>query len=285
MVTVDQTWVNAVFERIDLAQAPFDQLNNFRNMFESSQWPSNQQLNRYVEGILNPSSAAPIHFVMQEQKLLADGLHYEERIASQGAVATRPQSWHDLFNALMWATYPQLKMILNQLQVADLGRAENGNRTRRQQSLAHVDEAGLLVAADDPDLLLAIDQHDWQTLFIDRRSDWGARIVVHVFGHALFELARKPHLTLAGKALLFLVPQGFCCKAFSQRAAALDKAAASAIGNGQLAQDPKDMPSLPLAGIPGWREGNEDPLFIQRAACFRPRPEGRVYSSAVVISM
>jgi hypothetical protein len=40
------------------------------------------------------------------------------------------------------------------------------------------------------------------------------------------------------------------------------------------------MVSLPLSGIPGWREGNHDPAFVATAACFRGRDPTRVYACA-----
>jgi hypothetical protein len=53
-----------------------------------------------VDGIGRPS------FARQDAALLADGLHYEERIASFNVVATREHHAHDLFNAMMWLRHP-----------------------------------------------------------------------------------------------------------------------------------------------------------------------------------
>jgi acetyl esterase/lipase len=41
------------------------------------------------------------------------------------------------------------------------------------------------------------------------------------------------------------------------------------------------MVSLPLSGIPGWREGNHDPAFVATAECFRGRDPARCYAPAV----
>jgi hypothetical protein len=175
----------------------------------------------------------------QNQFLFRDGLHFEQRIHDHGAIATRSRRWHDLFSVLMWLRYP--------------------------------------VASEDPALLERLDAHDWHGLFLDRRADWHRRIVVHVFGHALLELARDPHLTMAGKVLWFRVEDGFCTRPFDERAALLDRAAADAVSSGALGWDPAGMVSLPLSGVLGWREGNHEPAFVATAECFRGRDPTRVY--------
>jgi hypothetical protein len=265
----------------DLARPPFDQLAGFAGLLGSDDFPTLEALNHVLA---NHEGCAGLRCVEQNQFLFRDGLHFEQRIHDHGAIATRPRRWHDLFSVLMWLRYPRLKRVLNRLQVEDLPIQGRGNRTRRQQSLTHIDEAGLLVASEDPGLLERLDAHDWQGLFLERRADWHRRIVVHVFGHALFELARDPHLTMAGKVLWFVAPAGFCARPFDQRAALLDRAAADAVASGALGWDPAGMVSLPLSGIPGWREGNHDPAFVATAECFRGRDPGRRYAPAVSLA-
>lgn len=273
-----EAWQPLAFTR-----PPFDQLAHHADLLGGGDWPSLDALNQRLRGLVHPVSGAALAFIHQDQALFRDGLHYERRIHDHGRIATRAASWHDLFGALAWIDWPRTKLALNRLQVADLAVQGRGNRTRRQQSLTHVDEAGLMVAASDPSLLAAIQAHDWFTLFLARRAAWGREIVVHVFGHALHELARTPHLTLAGKALLFHVDAALLAAPRAAQVAALDAAAADAIGAGRLAADPRDQPSLPLSGIPGWRAGNDDAGFIANGECFRPAPPGRVYAPWVVV--
>jgi hypothetical protein len=261
---------------LDFARPPFDQLVAHAGLLAGEDFPA-------LDALDSALAATPfcegLRCVGQNQFLFRDGQHFEQRIHDHGAIATRPRRWHDLFSVLMWLRYPRLKRSLNRLQVADLPLQGRGNRTRRQQSLTHIDEAGLLVGSEDPALLERLDAHDWPGLFLDRRADWHRRIVVHVFGHALFELARDPHLTMAGKVLWFHVPEGFCARSFDERAATLDRAAAEAVSSGRLGWDPASMVSLPLSGIPGWRDGNEDPEFVATAECFRGRDPARVYAA------
>lgn len=273
-----EAWQPLAFTR-----PPFDQLAHHADLLGGDDWPSLDALNQRLRGLAHPVSGAALAFIQQDQALFRDGLHYERRIHDHGRIATRAASWHDLFGALAWIDWPRTKLALNRMQVADLAVQGRGNRTRRQQSLTHVDEAGLMVAASDPALLAAIQAHDWSTLFLARRAAWGREIVVHVFGHALYELARTPHLTLAGKALLFRVDADLLAAPRAVQRTVLDAAAALALTDGRLAADPRDQPSLPLAGIPGWRLGNDDPSFIDGADCFRPAPPLRVYAPCVVV--
>src|SRR5215471_14644505 len=74
------------------------------------------QLNRLADDNVHDGGA--IRFVAQTDALLADGLHYEERIARDGKVATREGSTHDLFNALIWLSHPALKRAMNARQAA-----------------------------------------------------------------------------------------------------------------------------------------------------------------------
>jgi hypothetical protein len=50
--------------------------------------------------------------------------NYEHRIYTSGQVSTRPQSWHDLFNALVWMRYPRIKTALNSLHYQARARAQ-----------------------------------------------------------------------------------------------------------------------------------------------------------------
>src|SRR5690606_8088033 len=102
--------------------------------------------------------------VEQDVALLADGLHYEQRIA-QGRIATRACNWHDLFNALAWACYPQLKRSLNARQCRHIELMGPGRRDRAQAALTQFDETGVVVRVQDAAVLAAWNAHDWEALF------------------------------------------------------------------------------------------------------------------------
>lgn len=210
---------------------------------------------------------ADFRFVAQTGELLADGLHYEMRIAERGEIATRA-NWHDLFNAIAWLRFPALKRALNTRQVVEIAIAGPKNRTRSQCALTHFDEAGVVVASDDEALLALWDAHDWHGLFWRERLAWrDGRIAVVVFGHALVEHALLPRQTLVGKSIVVGT------RDVSNAVASV----AAAIADGRILCDPQELRPLPLSGIPGWHPDSDVAAFYRDAPCFRPLRSGRCY--------
>ncbi len=76
---------------------------------------------------------------------------YDARVLA-GEVPTRPRSWHDFLNALVWVTFPESKRRLPARQaeairsaVAPGARGLPNARTREQDALALLDEGGVVV--------------------------------------------------------------------------------------------------------------------------------------------
>lgn len=179
------------------ARMPLAGWREFSDLLESRKWPSIGALAARLP------ADAPVRFSAQTRELMADGLHYEQRIAERGVVATREGNWHDLFNALVWLRFPDLKRALNARQVAEIARMGPKRRSRAQYALTHFDEAGVVVGLRAPSLLALWDAHDWHGLFWRERAAWSdGRIEVAVFGHALLEHALSPQRLLVGKALM-----------------------------------------------------------------------------------
>ena len=237
-------------------------------LLEGRDWPSIDALNAARPAGMRERFAAQTH------ELLADGLHYEQRIAGRGAIATRERNWHDLFNALVWLRHPALKRALNARQMAEIARMGPKQRSRAQCALTHFDEAGVVVALRDQALLPLWDAHDWHGLFWRERAAWlEGRIQVEIFGHALLEHALTPGQLLVGKALV-VAGSG------APVAAAID-ACARAINAGKALCDPLELRPLPLAGVPDWHPGNRREAFFGEAACFRPVRAGRCYPAVI----
>jgi Protein of unknown function (DUF3025) len=250
---------SAVFDRL-----PLSAWSDHFSLLQGEVWPSIEQLNRALP------SDAEYHFAAQTPALLADGLHYEQRIAERGEIATRENNWHDLLNALIWLRYAELKSALNARQAAEISRVGAKQRSRPQCALTHFDEAGIVVHMRDERLLALWDAHDWHGLFWRERDAWsGGRIGVVVFGHALLEHALKPEQLLVGKALV-VIPQ-------SGNGEISTLSVAAAIRDGDVLNDPQELRPLPLSGIPGWHADNEREDFYRSAPCFCPVREGRRY--------
>lgn len=93
---------------------------------------------------------AKVRFVRQAPRARRRGPRpaedmYDARIVRDGAVPTRAGSWHDLMNALVWATFPEAKRALHTRQHA-LVVPGASRRTREQDTLALLDEGGVLLA-------------------------------------------------------------------------------------------------------------------------------------------
>lgn len=241
-----------------------------RAWFDAPQWPAVSDLSLSLVERRHAVSGVPLGFVEQDAELLADGLHYEQRIFERGGIATRAGNWHDLFNAAVWAEQNGLKSVLNARQYADWREVGARVRTRGQCALTQFDEAGAVVVLSDPALLALWDRHDWPGLFWDARSAWiGGEIKVSVFGHALLEHALLPEMLLVAKCLVVLAPE--CGMDAAQ------EHVAAAILAGEVLQDPQELRPLPLSGIPGWHPRTDDASFYGDAPCFRPVRAGRRY--------
>ncbi|TAM30633.1 MAG: DUF3025 domain-containing protein [Rhodanobacter sp.] len=238
------------------------------HLIEGQDWPSIDAL----------SAARPAgmreRFVAQTRELLADGLHYEQRIAERGDIATRENNWHDLFNALVWLRHPTLKRALNARQMAEIAHMGPKQRSRAQYALTHFDEAGAVVTLRDPALLPLWDAHDWHGLFWRERTAWlDGRIHVELFGHALLEHALTPGQLLVGKALVVTGTNASPATAI--------EACVQAIRAGEVLCDPLELRPLPLAGVPGWHADNGREAFFVEAPCFLPMRVGRCYPLAI----
>jgi hypothetical protein len=225
---------------------------------------------------------------VQDEALLADGLHYEERIARRGVIATRAANTHDLFNALAWLRHAALKRAMNARQVADIARVGRKERTRGQCALTHFDEAGAIVWLASADLVDCWDAHEWRMLFGERASDWGSRIAVTVIGHALFDHALLHGELPVAKALAVVADAA----AIAQRAKGAmafcwpeaERSIAHSIAAARLLNDPQELRPLPLAGIPGWHAHERSDRFYSTAPCFRPLRRGRIYPRPVILT-
>lgn len=267
-------------EATAFAQPPLSAWAEYAALLRGPDWPDVAELERWRADAERADGIARPAFVAQTPALLADGLHYERRIAERGLLATREGNWHDLFNALVWLRQPLTKRALNARQVDDVVRVGPGQRTRAQCALTHFDEAGVLVACADPALLALWDAHDWPALFGRERPAWNARIAVQVFGHALLEHALRPQQLLVAKGLVLNAEADFVAALARGEAAAvrdLDAAAAARIAAGDWLGDPQDLRPLPLSGIPGWHPGQAAETFLHAAPCFRPLRAGRRY--------
>jgi hypothetical protein len=194
-------------------------------------------------------SAPSIRFV--EQSALVAGEPYESFIARTACIPTR-ENIHDFFNGMVWLTYPHTKRKLNVLQAGELAlHGASGPRGALRDALTIFDENAALLQAP-AELIEALRRRDWKTLFIDERELWSsARLVV--FGHALLEKLMKPRKAIT--AHVWIVDE------------LSDAVVAASLTPERLRA--KSFLPLPVLGVPGWWDANDDTGFYDDVTVFR----------------
>lgn len=213
-------------------------------------------------------------FSFVENELLeADGRYYEEFIFATQQIPTRQENWHDFFGALIWCLFPKTKALLNQLHIKEISEHGLKQRSKLRNKLTLFDECGLVLclepgASEHADLLR---QHQWQQSFVAHRRDWWQHLRPMIFGHAIYEMATAPYIGLTAKALFIDVPDGFSQWSFTAAYSFLDAKLHEQIANGALLLDNQQLTPLPLLGVPGWYNDNENASFYHNTDYFRPK--------------
>ena len=198
----------------------------------------------------------------------ADGLVYECRIWESGEVETRPDNWHDFFNALVWLSFPQTKTAISAAHVRAM-QAPGEARGTARDVLTHFDECGIVVLSSQPDLLALLRAFRWKELFVERRAEVVRAMRFVIFGHATYEQMLRPFRGLTAKAVLYEVSEAWLAKGDSEQLAAVDTLLATDLLSGSYTR-PRDFQPLPLMGIPGVTPENEDPAYYDDTWQFRP---------------
>lgn len=211
----------------------------------------------------------PIHFVPQTD--LPPGIAYEAFIGESGAVPTRA-NLHDLFNALVWLTFPRIKVQLNCLQAAEIVRANlvsavSDGRGKLRDGATIFDENAALFVTALPSLASQLHAHEWQSIFLQQRSNFLQSAEVCLFGHALMEKLVAPYKAITAHAWTISVDQEFFLKSPEARRACLDELVAAEIAGGLATSD---FSHLPMLGVPGWWP-QQDQEFYDDVSVFRPK--------------
>ncbi|HOL65041.1 MAG TPA: DUF3025 domain-containing protein [Accumulibacter sp.] len=197
-----------------------------------------------------------------------DGLAYEQRIWQRGEVATRPENWHDFFNALVWLTFPRSKAVLNARHVR-LSTQESVRRGRGRDALTHFDECGALLLASDRSLLELVREFRWKTLFWQRRDALHSSLRCFIFGHGSYEQLLQPFRGLTAKALLYEVDATWLRQPLAEQLQRLDRLVADDWRQDRYDQ-PRALQPLPLMGFPGLTPDNQCAGYYDDSWQFRP---------------
>ncbi|HEY3178654.1 MAG TPA: DUF3025 domain-containing protein [Casimicrobiaceae bacterium] len=166
-------------------------------------------------------------------------LAYERRIAEEGVIEFRAGSWHDFANALVWLAFPLAKAALNAVHLREGLDATANGRSRVRDAATLIDEAGLIFACDDAELVALLRAWQWRELFWRRRDAVARHVHASVIGHGLLERLRAPYRALTAQALVVDVA--------ANNADATAAEAIRAPGFG-----PNRLTPVPIAALPGW---------------------------------
>jgi hypothetical protein len=189
---------------------------------------------------------AGVHFREQPprprgaRRAVAPRRAYDAVICEEGVVPSRARSWHDFFNALVWAAFPRAKRALHARQHRVVTRGET--RTREGDGLALLDEGCAVLlcrpsARAELERALASRALDAVATLARERVYVGA-----VYGHAVLEhLARDapPVRALAHVASCERLDDAEACRL------AADASLALALADERAFVDPDALHSLP----------------------------------------
>lgn len=210
-----QPWDAAFHQRSELFRV-YEWLT--RRWAGASQWPSLGELTELAEQEraartpeLRPlrfAAAAPKPRRWRRTHIVLEEL-YDGRIELRGEVPCLEASYHDLWNAVVFAAFPRAKRALHARQFRALrawvpphATQLPSRRTREQDALTVFDEGGSVV-------LLAPGLHAaWQRASDGIELEPGARpdAAVVVFGHALLELAQYGRADIRSGAVVLTAP-------------------------------------------------------------------------------
>lgn len=250
-------------------------LLRFASLLPLADWPQQTDYDQLLS-LARPLTALPASLRFCCDLEAAD--YYEMHIGTTGEIPTRSRNWHDWFNALAWLAWPQSKAALNARHVRAIQQGEV-QRGPRRDAATLLDECGVIVACSAPSLGQALDDMQWQKLFVDQRAAWGRQIAAYTLGHAIFEVGLQPHLGWCGKALLLEVEEAFFSWNETAQRQHLDAQLATLLADDNWLISPRQLWPLPLLGIPGWWPANEEPAFYDNTDYFRP--SRRAKSSSV----
>ena len=203
------------------------------------------------------TAGAPVRFV--PQAAMPPDTPYECYVFDSAQCPVR-EGLHDFFNGIVWARFPHTKRALNRLQAGEIARhGVGGTRGPVRDAITVFDENGALLDAPAP-LWDALVAREWRRLFVELRPLWReARFII--FGHALLEKLESPRKDLT--AHVWQAPLAL------DSIADADAALAARCTAEVLARKP--FTPLPVLGIPGWWQENENFSFYDDSLVFRPR--------------
>lgn len=250
----------------------FEPIGGLLGRFVLPRLPGVDELNRLLDetapGAVS-GSGRPIRFV----EPASIGSTYEETIFATGEVPTRPEEWHDFFNALAWCVWPRAKAACNalHLEALDIRRTAGlAGRGPCRDALTQFDECGIIVSSTDEAVPVLLAAHEWEAVFWQRRRSLAETTRFHVFGHGTWDQMRRPFFGLCAKAIHRQVDAAWLGMAAAAQQAEIDQWLADHLTERAPTLTPRAFHPLPLLGIPGVTPDSDDPAYYRDTRQFRP---------------
>lgn len=240
-----------------------------------SDWPSFEDLAYLVHQSTKQIAARSgnsVHFVPEKKSVCGFEEQYEVRIYQKGEVQTRLCNWHDLFNALVWITFPNTKAELNRLHYQAITREWRVGIKQRgslRDAATCFDESGVIVVCSDNNLVKLLKEFAWKELFWAQRETLVARMKFFIFGHGLYEKALNPYVGMTGKGIVLPVAEDFFSQALTSQLDFIDRVSSDYMRQHLTATT--DLTPVPVLGYPGWSSGSADQSYYDNYRYFRPR--------------
>lgn len=228
----------------------------------------------------------PVKFVKQQRvgrgqrRELSWQADYQMRIFLSGEVPSRPNNWHDFFNAWTWILFPRSKAALNvrHFICADESYAfpwkrSPGNRNTEQDFLTLFDEGGLIVVCESDEIWQLLLERRWPELFVENHDRLRDEVLFLPLGHALFDCAIAGNPKIHASSLrVRLDPRELKNRKgplSSGALALIDEELALLLMRRQSHSHPDSLAAVPIWGIPGWHPNAGDSAFTSDRSYFR----------------
>jgi len=237
-------------------------------------WPLPEQYDALARHVPQAPGAHLPRFITEKRELVRRFGGYEQHVAGQSAVPTRPGNWHDFFNMAVWAHFPKLRWALNALHVdPEVGPKDPRNARAPAQNLAaSFDEAGMLVLGTSRDILDDLRALRFKRAFWERREELLATTHFWLVGHGMLESLLSPHPGLAARSLLLCVPSLPAPAGSDELRFHVDHIAAARIHSWRT--DREVLDPIPVRAIPGYSD-NDSVHFYEDFRNIRFEPISR----------
>ena len=219
--------------------------------------------------------AKDLYFINQTQAMGAN--QYIDSIILKKKIPLKPQSNHDLFNALMWFSLPKTRLNCAHAmhQAAKLRpKHQQTNRSSLEDRFTLFDESGIALFSDDLEIIKLIEARAWKELFHKQAERCQEHLKLWIVGHGLYEQLLRPFIGLVAYGRCYHVDSKLMKCSLKEQRHSFDQIIAQDL-KVQLGQQTLELSAIPILGYPEWWP-RQTPEFYDNPRYFRgPYPKRR----------